>query len=162
MKTEEYIYGSRYHLMKLIKSDELKSLLESIPGVIIIEGNGVPSKSSPSEKTLERFLKDRELYSAEFDSWWIEHRGKRPTWDYICEAELDGKRGLIFLEAKGHRRECGSGKKADPKKDTANYEVKLENHKSIEKCITEEITAFGGEYTGQYQIANRIAYAGFT
>ncbi len=161
MKTDEYTYGSRYRLMELIKSGGIDTLLESVPSVKVIKGTSAPSIDTQAEKTLESFLRERDLYSEKFNDWWIKRRGKRPTWDYLCEAELGNERGLILLEAKAHKSECSSGKKAKPAVGVPNYEDKLDNHMSIELSITKELAKLGGEYTGQYQIANRIAYASF-
>lgn len=154
-------HGSQYRLLTIIESGELTELIESIAGVTVIANTGVPkSKGTPAEKSLESYIRENNLITESkqecFDKWWIEHRGKRPTWDYVCEAKIDGQDGLILVEAKAQKSECGKKKKV-LSKDANVYQKG--NHDHIENAIETEISSLCGQYSGYYQIANRIAYA---
>lgn len=159
--------GSSDWLLRMIKSNDLNTFLEKkIEGIKVIEDTGIPSKDDSAEKYLETYLNKFKITTKEFNpfkDWWIKNRGKRPTWDYICQATIAGRRGLILLEAKAHKNECNAKKKSKPifsaTMSENSFKEKMENHDSITKCITEELGALGGTYIGFYQIANRIAYA---
>ena len=82
-------HGSQHWLLGIIESGELKKLLEKSIGVTVVDGTGRPeSKDNPAEKSLESYVREYHLITESkqecFDKWWIKHRGKRPTWDYIC------------------------------------------------------------------------------
>lgn len=170
---DEKKYGSKYWLNKLIASDSLDKELERIDGIRVIKGTGVPvtrnSTESPIEKLkenwLETYLASHKIINNEhpFCCWWVEHKEKRPTWDYICQATMGGKEGLILLEAKAHRNETSRSKKQEPKKKEKttddSFEIMKNNHIRIENNITSQLNELGGEYSGYYQISNRIAYA---
>jgi hypothetical protein len=154
-------HGSQHWLLNIIDNGVLKALLEKSIGATVVDGTGRPvSKCAPAEKSLESYVSEYHLITESkqeyFDKWWIMHRGKRPTWDYICKAKIDGKDGLIIVEAKAHKSECGKKKKV--LSEDANVYQK-ENHDHIENAIEKEIKSLGGQYSGYYQIANRIAYA---
>lgn len=162
------LYGSRYWLYRLIDNDDdkISSELDQIPGVKVIRGSGVPSKGSQSEKSLEKFLTDAGLITKEheFYNWWVQYPGKKPTWDYICRAEIDGKSGLILLEAKAHKGETTKTGKARPVRGKVkDVEQANVNYDQIERNIIDEFRRLGKSYhtegNGYYQIANRIAYA---
>lgn len=160
-------HGSSDSLLRMIKSNDLITFLEKkIEGIKVIEDTGVPTRNESAEKYLETYLKEFMITTEEFNpfkNWWIPNRGNRPTWDYICQATIAGRKGLILLEAKAHKNECNAKRKSKPilsaTMSEKSFKEKLENHDSIIKCITEELGELGGSYAGYYQIVNRIAYA---
>lgn len=170
MNQGEKKYGSKYWIQEFIKNDKINSMLkEELTNLNIEEiTKCVPNKVNTSkESSLESFLKyckfpdesvkkfnDYEHVSTK--KWWTINGGKRPTWDYICEANISGQKGLILVEAKAHVGETFKTKKT-LKKD-ANKKQQ-ENHENVENCISQELFNLNGEYSGYYQIANRIVYA---
>ena len=157
-------YGSKYWLNKLIENDSLNKELERIDGIRVIKGTGVPFLGNQAEKSLEKYLEDYGIINKEnpFHGWWVDHPGKQPTWDYICQARISGREGLILLEAKAHRNETSKPKKPKPQKNEStsdySFEKRQRNHRKIESNITSQISVLGGDYSGYYQVANRIAY----
>ena len=87
--------------------------------------------------------------------WWTINDGKRPTGDYMCKANISGQKGLILVKVKAHVSETLRAKRKLIKDANTKQEG---NHKNIESCISNELNKLNGEYSGYYQIANRIAY----
>lgn len=170
MSQDEKKYGSKYWIQELIKNDKMNSMLKKKLADLKIKKitKCIPNiENSSKETSLEQFIKlcgypeeditrFSEYNKIKSKKWWTLHRGKRPTWDYICEANISGKKGLILVEAKAHVDETFKTKKI-LKKD-ANKKQQ-ENHENIENCISQELSNLNGEYSGYYQIANRIVYA---
>lgn len=105
----------------------------------------------------------------EISQWWlaVRHPGARtPTWDIVSQATVDGRDGLILIEAKAHDAELtkeatGKSLAADASRDSCS------NHDGIGKCIAEANSglsfATGLEWhlsrDAHYQMCNRFAWA---
>lgn len=159
-------YGSRYWLCKLIDKGLLDTEIERIPGVKTEVGGGKPAPGEPQEMWLETYLKKNKMIQDDdpFLTWWVPSAGKKATWDYICRAEINGKKGLILLEAKAHKGETNKkgdiphvpGKATDSNKAGRNFRQKEQNIKEEFKKFD---IAYDASVHGYYQVANRIAYA---
>jgi hypothetical protein len=95
-------------------------------------------------------------------SWWLARRrlARTPTWDFASPALIEGKPGLVLVEAKAHKNELDpSGKKLTEKSSP-------ENHANIGEAIaqaSQALSALGGGWNlsrdHHYQLANRFAWA---
>jgi hypothetical protein len=95
-------------------------------------------------------------------SWWLSKRGlaKTPNWDLATRAEIDGREGLVLVEAKAHEGELD----ASPKR--LDRDSNPENHEQIGRAIQEARDALNGILKGwdisrdrHYQLSNRFAWA---
>lgn len=94
--------------------------------------------------------------------WWLKegNKGTRtPNWDIITTCKIDGKRGLLLVEAKAHHAEI---------KDSANKkEINADNRAKIEGALdkaSDELSAitklsFKLERGDYYQLSNRFAWS---
>lgn len=163
-------YGSQFRLMELIRTNQLEPLLNSVNQLKVHSATGVPKNTSPAENSLEKYLKNSGVNMTPFEKWWAPHGGKTPTFDYLCQAEINGQSGYVLLEAKAHKYETSSLCKKAPTIGDPSFKKKMDNHLSIQQRIKEELDSLGGyykpsqtgSYVGYYQVANRIAYANFT
>lgn len=93
-------------------------------------------------------------------AWWLavsSNMSRLPTWDLLATAEIDGRDGLVLVEAKAHHAELSTSGK--PQGAPAN-------DARIAACIAEACAGLnevcGGWFiTAQshYQLANRFAWA---
>lgn len=152
--------GSSLSLLQMITNGEISNLLERTEGVKVFPDTGVPSKDDQTERELKTYLKNKGygLEEVECLSKWWPNSG--PVWDYICKVKLNGKEGLLLLEAKSHKGETKKARKPAPDPNrVVDFNKATKNHQGIERNITSEFGKLGGAYKGYYQIANRIAFA---
>jgi hypothetical protein len=100
----------------------------------------------------------RELWS-----WWLRHNGRAntPNWDIASDCEVNGRRGLVLVEAKANVPELKpDGKELKP---TASERAR-ENHEGIGAAIAEASDALANAVAGvalsrdnHYQLSNRVA-----
>ena len=123
---------------------------------------------SPDEARLETFgpnvLPDPETWST-LRRWWLAHeRGANtPNWDIAASCEIEGRPGLILVEAKANVPELSvAGKPADPSASVHS----VENHERIGLAITEACDALkliasstAIHRDSHYQLSNRVAFA---
>jgi hypothetical protein len=92
-------------------------------------------------------------------SWWLVNRrgANTPNWDILSTCTVEGKEGLILVEAKAHDKESKS-----EGKDLGDRE----NHEQIGAAITEANSALNAIGPGwaitrdsHYQFCNRFAWA---
>lgn len=111
------------------------------------------------------------LTQAERDAltqWWLAtpNRGQLLVWDAVCECKIDGKDGLILVEAKAHENElidAAKGKGLDPDATRESFE----NHLSIGQAIADSAAYLQAASKGRwaisrdlcYQMSNRFAWA---
>jgi hypothetical protein len=94
-------------------------------------------------------------------SWWLARRrgARTPTWDFASPALIEGREGLVLIEAKAHENELDPlGKRKDEKSSP-------ENHKKIGEAIAQASQALSALSLGwnlsrdhHYQLANRFAW----
>jgi hypothetical protein len=100
----------------------------------------------------------------ELRRWWlVHHRGANtPNWDLVVACEIDGRSGLVLVEAKANCAEL----KADGKPLLASHTNRSSaNHERIRRAIAEAragLAAAGYEASididSHYQLANRVAF----
>ncbi len=123
---------------------------------------------SPDEARLETFgpeaLPNPETWSR-LRTWWLVHeRGANtPNWDIAASCEIEGRAGLILVEAKGNVPELSvTGKPVDAEASAASSE----NHQRIGLAINEACAALQRisastaiNRDSHYQLSNRVAFA---
>lgn len=133
---------------------------------------GKADKNSSSESEIPAFCGRHfaELGNhAGLTEWWLPPQADRrtrkgATWDLLSTGTIQGKAGLLLVEAKAHENELEySGKPLSP---TASVQSKI-NHEHIRKNLSEvsdELNrcadgVFNLSIDSHYQLANRIAWA---
>ncbi len=93
------------------------------------------------------------------DWWLVNRRGARtPNWDLVSTAEIEGRQGLILVEAKAHGNEL--------KQEDQTLSTNLENRTRIGEAINEANAGLDAILPGwplsldsQYQLSNRFAWS---
>jgi hypothetical protein len=102
-------------------------------------------------------------------SWWLavrHQRARTPNWDIASTCRVDGRRGLLLIEAKAHDAELNaeaSGKRLGKHASTDS----LRNHDRIEMAIAEANDGlakatglnWGLARDSHYQLSNRFAWS---
>jgi|GEM_PF-353990 len=166
------VYGSRQHMLDWVESDDFLGDLRAMVRDLDVE---VPADAAwwprgwldPHEVKLDRATADAldGLFDAEkLEQWWLAKPGAAsvPNWDGVVTCRIDGRPGLILIEAKAHAAELESAGKSAPS-DSAGSRA---NHERIGQAIEEARAALESEVPGiaisrdrAYQLSNRIAYA---
>jgi len=161
--------GSQGAILELISYEDFFVQLKDIIGDNTIEFSDkekyLPeSIMSPKEAELKDFLKNTEWENLTdpIINWWldiIKPNTRTPNWDFISTCTINGKKGLLLVEAKAHSKEikendrCGSKNESNQNKietaiNQAKDNINMNNSFSIsisrDKC---------------YQLSNRIAHA---
>lgn len=165
--------GSRRHVLAWTESpnfaDELIAMVHPVDCELSPTSIWMPRGfAEPHEARLESFgpraLPESEAWPA-LRSWWLRHeRGANtPNWDIALSCQLDGRPGLVLVEAKAHESELSTAGK--PAADSASANS-LENHRQITEAITEARTALATQFPGtriavdrSYQLSHRVAFA---
>ena len=94
-------------------------------------------------------------------TWWLLHRrgARTPNWDIASTADIEGRKGLILVEAKAHESELHTDGKS-------SFGSGPDNHARIGKAIEEANIALNTLLPGWalsrdacYQLCNRFAWA---
>lgn len=161
--------GSKYAVLKLVESSDflnsINNLLKSTKAKITVYDNWMPkSIHYDKEAELNDFLNynfSHELGAAITD-WWLFKDATTPNWDFISTCTIDGKRGLVLVEAKAHFDEL----KDDSKREPSGSDNSKKNHDRIAEAIAEANAGINiGNNKVQlsrdncYQLSNRISHA---
>ena len=97
--------------------------------------------------------------------WWLARNGRAntPNWDLASTCHIDGKKGLLLVEAKAHAAELSPDGKPPPEPNSANSKA---NHRRIGEAIQQANAglrrATGGSWNlsrdHHYQLSNRFAW----
>lgn len=162
--------GSRKHILDWIDSPDFTSSFNELfkcDGIILnSKANLYPqSSTNPEELTAPEFLSKVKSFNNcfNFQDWWAPNGGKLPTWDLITDCEINGKQGLLLVEAKAHELELDySGKKFNSSASLGSQE----NNEKIGKCIKEAsellnkfMDGFSLSKDKNYQLVNRFTWA---
>lgn len=116
-------------------------------------------------------IKKNNLVSSEVQDdlrkWWlaVDRAARTPNWDIASTCEIEGKRGLLLIEAKAHEKELSrSGKPCPTSTNSTNSQ---RNHQQIGQAIAEAKCrlkrATGNPWhisrDSHYQLSNRFAWA---
>ena len=162
--------GSQQAILNFIDSDNfpnsINSLIKSAGAEITVDDVWKPiGFNNKKESTLATFLKDN--FNPELGEnvlrWWVTHGTRSPNWDLISTCTINGKRGILLVEAKAHKSEL---KKAGKKLTKDASENSKENHKNICNAIDQANTAINKQVEEVcisrdkcYQLSNRVAHA---
>lgn len=166
------IKGSKKHVLNLIDNklfiDKMNNLLVDTNTIIENKDSIYPKgRENPKEKTLPSFLKDdwkNEDLAKEFRNWWIKHGSRTPQWDIISKCKIDGKEGILLVEAKAHKSEVTG----DKGKMQIDENKKKDNHQQIYEAIEQANYSINKNNNGVnaklsidtcYQLSNRVASA---
>jgi hypothetical protein len=123
--------------------------------------------ADPEEARLERFgplvMPDRPIWG-HLEDWWLAHKrgANTPNWDIALACEIEGRAGLVLVEAKANWPELGTAGKrpANPASPRS-----VENHERIGAAIDEACLGWrlidprvGISRDSHYQLANRLAF----
>ena len=100
----------------------------------------------------------------QLQNWWLLHGGNTPNWDIASTCHINGKRGLILIEAKAHAQELDTKGKSLSKDAVQNSK---ENHKRIGQAIAKANSSLREEAgkswnlsrDSHYQLSNRFAWS---
>jgi hypothetical protein len=124
--------------------------------------------AEPDEARLERFgplwLPDRDVWQT-LQSWWLIHKAgaNTPNWDFALGCRIEGRPGLVLVEAKANWPELSrAGKELSSSASPRSHE----NHRQIGAAIAEASAGlqqidpgFAISRDSHYQLANRLAYS---
>lgn len=109
----------------------------------------------------ERFLEGK--HRKGLTDWWLDVKpgANTPNWDLVATSMIEGRRGLILVEAKAHKSELASAGKRDPRTENG-----CKNHRRIGAAIEEANTSLNSQGPGwrlsrdtHYQLCNRFAWS---
>jgi hypothetical protein len=164
--------GSRKHVLDWTDRpaflSELAELLVPVPVRFAERAPFMPcGYSDPMEARLERFgpklMAGSSVWPALRD-WWLVHKAgaNTPNWDIAAGCELEGRPGLVLVEAKANWTELGVGSK--PLSSSASIRS-TENHARIAGAIEEACRGWREidsdvriSCDSHYQLANRLAF----
>jgi hypothetical protein len=165
--------GSRKHVLDWTTrpefSVELLQLVASVDARISAHSRWMPrGYSAPDEARLETFgpriLPDSPVWSR-LRQWWLVHESgaNTPNWDIAAGCEIEGRPGLILVEAKANVPELNVAGKS---LDAAASEASADNHEQIGRAIDEACTELRRinattaiSRDSHYQLSNRVAFA---
>jgi hypothetical protein len=164
--------GSRKHVLDWTGQEsfltEFENFLAPCPVHFPTETKYMPQGiKSPKEARLEKFgpswMPGNRAWPAIKD-WWLCHKkgANTPNWDIAVGCEIEGRLGLVLVEAKAHKSELSKAGK--PKRSNASKKS-LENHDHIASAIEKAQSGWQNFNKGvhitrdsHYQLANRLAF----
>lgn len=163
--------GSQRAMLKLIESNHflisINKLIKPYAEITVYDNWMPKSLHNDKEAELKNFLKynfDPQLYN-KIVNWWLYVDTTTPNWDLVSTCTIDGKRGILLVEAKAHKDELNNESHGKQLKADASDDSK-KNHARIEEAIQE--AKKGIKNTGfdlsisrdnYYQLSNRVAHA---
>ena len=163
--------GSRRHVLNWVAAPDFlasfNDLLEGTGARIRAEDTWMPEGwVAPREARLDGSGPESslEINWDDLRGWWLAEsgRGNVPNWDLVANCSIDGRDGLVLVEAKANEGELSSAGKRSPG-STADSE---DNHERIKAAIEEARGALVERLPGlaisrdrAYQFSNRIAHA---
>jgi hypothetical protein len=173
LSTGRLYRGSRKHVLDWTSSPafavELMQLLRPVSIRLSADSDWMPrGYEAPDEAVLDRFgprVMPRSESWAALKHWWLTHAhgANTPNWDIAVACELEGRPGLILVEAKANKTELKIEGKLLAEKPSDNSR---ENHDRIglaieEACIglrtIDRSVAINRDRC--YQLSNRLAFA---
>ncbi|AWG22909.1 hypothetical protein FFWV33_15935 [Flavobacterium faecale] len=162
--------GSKKAMSKLVKSIGFHNIINVLlkkDGLSITSNDiWIPNSVSPTKEVgLNVFLRSNFDVQVANDSikWWLYKGSAAPKWDLISTCTINGKRGILLVEAKAHKGELKNDKKNIKKEATTDSK---KNHEQIALAIAEANTHIKGDIAdialsrdSCYQFSNRVAHA---
>jgi len=94
-------------------------------------------------------------------AWWLVHRRRAntPNWDVTATCLIDGKAGLLLVEAKAHHGELRSAMGAKPPGNAANHERIASAVSDANAGLDATLPGWRLSTHSHYQLSNRFAWA---
>ena len=164
--------GSRKHVLDLCELPsfpvDLLALVAPIEAKLTSRSGWMPrGYRDPDEARLETFgpdfLPDHAAWPI-LESWWLLHAkgANTPNWDIALGCEIEGRPGLVLVEAKAHALELKTEGKILKRDASVNSR---ENHDQIARAIAAARSALQLlghrvciSIESHYQLANRVAF----
>ena len=142
-------------------------------GTVLVKDHWMPEGFCQIEEAeLDKYKAQKLIPEKEqrekLSKWWLAFPGgaNTPNWDIASTCTLNGKCGLLLVEAKAHTEELKSEEKGKELGDEASEESRC-NHEQIGKRIKEACAALANETEPGwalsrdhcYQMSNRFAWA---
>ena len=169
--------GSLKHVLDLVCSPNFETtvngLLNGTGAVLATPDQRCPrgrsSKADSTEAQLDDYLKDCPHPTGFLldPEWWFPYKtglNQRPVWDLICHILVNGKPGLLVVEAKAHVSEINDeDAKTQPNMDSPRSRA---NDYSIRLRLAEASLSLGSltkvpfllSADSHYQLSNRLTY----
>ena len=152
------------HQPPKVVADRLNELIPSNAHVDPEEDHWLPSGfSNPEESELDKigdFVSPEQQQA--LSKWWLATTARTPNWDLVSTCTIDGRKGLILLEAKAHHAELSP----DGKARSSGSPNSQKNHEQVTAAIAESNTALNDVLPGfsispdsHYQLCNRFAWS---
>lgn len=162
--------GSKTAMQKLVKSSDyltiINGLFENNELRISADDDSIPNQQNPNkEVTLSTFLRQNfdSQKATDITKWWIKYGNATPKWDLIYKCTIDGKEGILLVEAKAHKGELKKDKKSKPKPGNSetNHEQIGEVIDTVNEIIKNKIKSNDIKLSRDncYQFSNRVAHA---
>jgi hypothetical protein len=164
--------GSQKHVLDWVEQPrflpELLQMVRPVDVKVTAESRWMPlGYRDPDEARLDTFgpfaLPGMPVWS-ELQSWWLRHlrRANTPNWDLALSCEIEGRPGLILVEAKANESELSDGGKTEEKTPSVNSQ---ENQARIVAALEEASAGYKRagmqvalNVKSYYQLANRLAF----
>ncbi len=165
--------GSRKHVLDWISVssflEEFASLLSPIPVHFPKYTIYMPcGYDKPNEAKLDTFgpavMPDKHVWGR-LQDWWLVHKrgANTPNWDIASTCLIEGRKGLVLVEAKANWPELGYQGKSIAQTASAKS---IENHQKIGDAISEACVGWRAidprvniSRDTHYQLSNRLAFA---
>ena len=135
------------------------SVVDSLKNMWMPQGFLEQDEAKLGETELFLKPKDRDAVT----DWWLNVKpgANTPNWDLVATCRIEGKEGLILVEAKAHKSELASAGKTEPTTENG-----WKNHERIGEAIEDACTNLktqGSEWAlsrdTHYQLCNRFAWS---
>jgi len=107
------------------------------------------------------YLLSVEVYGQALASWWLAHTKSHsvtPNWDIASTCSIDGKRGLLLVEAKAHYSELQANDRCGAT-NTRNLERIGVAIGEANKALNSIQTGWNLSHENHYQLCNRFAWS---
>jgi len=163
--------GSRLDLLLFLDSAHYPAALDSAlaaAGTRLLPGDPHYPLGARDDRELELPRFSRLHLSALLDpaaleppAWWLAKAGARtPSWDLIATSSIDGRPGLLLVEAKAHHGELETaGKPFGRDSNPANQEKIGESLQLANSALNSICPGFQLGRDSYYQVSNRAAWA---
>ncbi|MFH1372369.1 MAG: hypothetical protein ABII79_01020 [bacterium] len=104
-------------------------------------------------------LLDEEPYGQALKSWWLAVAGRNPVtpnWDIASTCTIDGKRGLLLVEAKAHHEELKQKDRCGARKNFERIGVAV---RSANDGLNKVQDGWDLSHESHYQLCNRFAWS---
>lgn len=164
--------GSQYAVIKLVESRDfittINKLLKDTKAKVSLYDNWIPkSLHLHKEAELKDFLKFNfnSQIANDIVKWWLFKNATTPNWDLISTCTINGKKGLVLVEAKAHwdeldKESIGKILKSDASENSKKNHLKIgEAINQANSYIKKNYPAINISRDNCYQFSNRIAHS---